>query len=252
MEQKNKYFATIYKSVLDGDNIRSIHKKLFNDTINSKVISKPLLAYAIKLSNKAKKVEKLDADVLFMLLKKEKCNDIAKKIINHEVSKEAEIQKSAYISDFIDKSRKKGEYFYLASSHTDCALDHVKYQGRLYVDENAPEEAIQYAKSRGLYTLQWVMDAPAWFITRPNCRHYFVSLTLSQVRGKSDKKLIQKYHTHSKIGDKSMQTPAKASIEEYEDRLKFLMELYKAFPSQKVKEEILKTKLLIQKWKSLL
>ena len=154
MEQKNKYFATIYKSVLDGDNIRSIHKKLFNDTINSKVISKPLLAYAIKLSNKAKKVEKLDADVLFMFLKKEKCNDIAKKIINHEVSKEAEIAKSITIGDFIEKSRKKEEYFYLASSHNDCAKDHILYQGRLYVDENAPEEDIQNAKSRGLYTLR--------------------------------------------------------------------------------------------------
>ena len=138
----------------------------------------------------------------------------------------------------------------MASSHNDCAADHKPYQGRLYVDEKAPKEVIDYAKSRGLYTVQWVMDGPAWFITRPNCRHYFVSLKLDQVKGKSDKKLTKKYKTHSVEGNRDFQTPRSRAIEEYTDRLRMLKSLYWEHKTQKLKNEIVKTELLIKKWKN--
>lgn len=230
---------------------------MFDATINTKKVyaDKYLLAFAIKLSNKAKKVQGsggILAVALLDMFKKQQSNDKMKKIINHQTQVEAEKQKQVAIDEFIDKSREKNEWFYLASSHNDCAIDHKPYQGHLYADAKAPKEALEYAKSRGLYTIQWVMDAPAWFITRPNCRHYFVSLTLEEVMHKSLKRLKRKYKTHSLEGNRDFQTPAKIAVEEYEDRLKMLRALYAEYPTDKLKAEILKVKLLLDKWKKLI
>lgn len=243
---------------MNGDTARKIHKALFDATINQKpqYQNKYLLAFAIKLSNKAKKVQAtggLDLAIgLFDLFHKDNSNEKAKKIINHQVQLEAEKEKQGALDDFMEASKENGEYFYLASSHGDCAEDHKPYQGRLYVDRDAPEEAMDYARSRGLYTVQWVMGAPAWFITRPHCRHYFVSLPLEKVKGKSLKKLSRKYHTYTKKGDLDFQTPAKAAIEEYTDRLRMLRALYEIHPTEKLKKEIMKTEMLIKKWKKVL
>lgn len=231
---------------------------MYDATINTKAPyrDKVLLAFAIKTANKAKKVSAenvgLLAIALFDLFKNQHSNDKAKKIINHQVSVEAEKEKNGTLDQFIKDSRSNGEWFYLASSHGDCAKDHKPYQGRLYVDEKAPQDVIDYARSRGLYTLQWVMDAPAWFITRPNCRHYFVSLPLDQVQGKSLKALRRKHKTYTKEGNRDFQTPAKAAVEEYEDRLKMLKALYREHPTPTLKAEITKTELLIKKWKKAL
>lgn len=258
MSLKNKYFAIIYKGCLNGDNGRKIHKALYDATINQKkqYQDKYLLGFAIKLANKAKKVNVktglgLDylAVALFDMFKKDKSNDKAKKLINYQIGSEAEKEKMSVLNEFITDSRSNKEWFYLASSHNDCAKDHLPYQGRLYVDEKAPEEVIKYAHDRGLYTVQWVMDAPAWFITRPNCRHYFVSLRLDQVKGKSLKRLKRKHKTHTKEGNRDFQTPRKIAIEEYEDRLKMLRALYREYPTPKLKAEILKTEMLLNKWK---
>lgn len=243
---------------MDNETARKIHKQLFDTTINQKpeYQDKYLLGFAIKLTNKAKKVQASDgtslALALFDMFHKEKSNDKAKKIINHQTQLEAEREKQGAIDDFMEASKARGEYFYLASSHGDCAEDHKPYQGRLYVDKDAPEDVIQYAKSRGLYTVQWVMGKPAWFITRPHCRHYFVSLGLNQVRGKTLKKLSRKYRTYTKKGNLDFQTPAKAAVEEYTDRLKMLRALYEVRESKKLKAEILKTEMLIKKWKKVL
>lgn len=256
MSLKNKYFAIIYKGCLDGETARKIHKKLYDATINTKpqYADKFLLGMMIKLSNKAKKLKEKDEDALavalFSLFHDSKMNDKAKKLINHDTSKIAEQKKDDLIEQFVDKNREEGKWFYLASSHADCAEDHIPYQGRLYVDEKAPEEVIQYAKTRNLYTVQWVMGNPAWFITRPNCRHYFVSLTEKDVRKKSLDKLKKKYKTHRKEGNREFQTPKHAAIQEYEDRLHMLRSLYREHPTEILKNQILKTEMLLNKWKN--
>ena len=229
---------------------------MYDATINTKpqYADKYLLGMMIKMSNRAKKVEAQNAGLLavalFDLFHKAKINDKAKKLINYDTMKEAELGKQTVIDTFIDKNRENDKWFYLASSHSDCAEDHKPYQGRLYVDKNAPADVIEYARSRGLYTVQWVMDKPAWFITRPNCRHYFVALREDQVKDKTLKKLRRKYKTHRAVGDKDFQTPRTQAIAEYEDRLKMLKALYYEYPTDKLKAEILKTEMLIKKWKN--
>lgn len=213
-----------------------------------------MLGFAIKLTNKAKKVSAAGLDLLAValldLFNREKSNDKAKKVINHQIDTAAEEEKLDTLDNFIDNSRKNGEWFYLASSHNDCAEDHKAYQGKLYVDNKAPEDIIEYARKRGLYTMQWVTGKPVWFVTRPYCRHYFVSLRLDQVKDKSLKKLKNKHKTHSKVGNLDLQTPAKRALAEYEDRLRWLRSLYREFPSRKLKIEIDKTALLVKKWKN--
>lgn len=252
---KNRYFAIIYKGRLDGDPLRKIHKALYDATVSEKpqYADKYLLAMAIKASNRAQKVvaksQGLLAIALWDLFHKAHMDEKAKKIINYDAQRIAEKEKSALIGDFVDENRKEGKWFYLASSHNDCAEDHKPYQGRLYVDEKAPKEAMDYAKSRGLYTVQWVMGAPAWFITRPNCRHYFVAMPLDAARGKSLRKLRKKYKTHTPEGDRAFQTPRRAAVEEYTDRLRMLRGLYREYPTDILKKEILKAEMLVRKWK---
>lgn len=229
---------------------------MYDATINNKTqyTDKYLLGMMIKMSNRAKKVEAqntgLLAIALYDLFHKARINDKAKKLINYDTMKEAETDKQFVIDKFIKDNRQKDKWFYLASSHSDCAEDHKPYQGRLYVDKNAPKDVIDYAHSRGLYTVQWVMDKPAWFITRPNCRHYFVALDEKQVRNKTLKKLRRKYKTHRAVGDRDFQTPKTQAIAEYTDRLKMLKALYYEYPTDKLKAEILKTEMLIKKWKN--
>lgn len=254
MSLKNKYFAIIYSGCVKGDGVRKIHKALYDATINSgKYSSKILLAQALKLTNKAKKVVPSDGELLsvaiFSLFKRDDVNNTAKKIINWQTQKDAEKEKDATLKSFIEENQKDGKWFYLASSHDDCAKDHLDWQGKLYVDENAPEEVLEYAKSRALHTMQWVIGQPVWFITRPNCRHYFVSLSESEVRKKPLKKLKRKYKTHTKEGDRQFQTPAHAAVEEYEDRLHMLRALYRESPNPVIKKEIEKAELLVKKWK---
>lgn len=231
---------------------------MYDATINKKTpySDKYLLAYALKLTNKAKKVSAdgsgLLAIALLDLFKRDKSNEKAKKIINQRTQTVAEREKEDAIDNFIDKSRDNGEWFYLASSHDDCAADHLAYQGKLYVDEKAPDDIIEYARKKGLYTVQWVMNGPAWFITRPNCRHFFVSLTLKQVKKNSVKKLKKRYNTHSMEGHKALATPKSEAINEYTDRLKMLRALYAEYPTDTLKAEILKTEMLIKKWKKVL
>lgn len=254
MNLKNKYFAIIYKGCLNTQTAKKIHKQLFDATINEKPIyrDKYLLAFAIKLANKAKKIQASGPDLLAVALLdlfiKEKSNEKAKKVINYQIDNSAQQEKLDTLDDFINNSRDNKKWFYLASSHGDCAEDHKPYQGRLYVDNKAPEEIIDYARQRRLLTMQWVTGKPVWFVTRPYCRHYFVSLSLDEVKNKTLKRLTRKNKTYTTKGDYDFQTPAKRTLEEYKDRLKLLKSLYAEFPSRKLKIDMEKTQLLIKKW----
>ena len=256
MSLKNKYLAIIYSDCLKKKPIHRIHKDLYDATINAKKVEpdKFLLGMMLKLSNRARKIsaesEGLLAVLLFDLFRSNKVNDKAKKIINHDSMEKTEKQKQVAVKDYIEESRDLGKWFYLASSHNDCAEDHLDYQGKMYIDNQAPDEIKIYAMNHGYKTIQWVMDSPAWFITRPNCRHYFVSIPTEKVYKYKIKTLKRKYKTHNKEGDRDFATPASIAIEEYTDRLRFLKALYAEYPIEKIKNEILKTEMLLRKWKN--
>jgi hypothetical protein len=248
---KNKSFAIIFDYALKGKNLNEIHKKLKQEIINDK----KMLVFMKVVAKKAKKIvnPKKDNDfnipLLMVWFNKNDYDGKIKRIINEEATKTSENSKNEAIDNFIKNNRLKGKWIYLASSHNDCAEDHKPYQGKLYYDNKASKDVISYCESKGMRSIQWVMDKPVYFITRPNCRHFFIGLNISEIEKNSLKYLKNKYHTHSSEGDRSFKTPRKIAIEEYEDRLQRLKMFYNKQPSEYLRNLILKTEMLIRKWK---
>ena len=94
-------------------------------------------------------------------------------------------------SNMVKTGQENGVIFYIAAYFGDCAKDHVEYQGKIYVDKNwesnAPKDRLEeirsYINSHDVKTVQEVMEAPAYFTTRPNCRHYFQYIDIDSVLG---------------------------------------------------------------------
>ena len=238
---KTKYLTTIYRDVLNKKPVSEIHKALKELTING---DKRLLNLAIKVANKAKaRDQKQPQDQLalsfVLLFTKFAYNYKANLIINERTREDDDKHKQELLEVMLKNNDKP---FYMASWHKDSAEDHKDWQGKLYYDANATGEALEYAKSHGLRTLQWVTGKPVYFVTRPYCRHYFVQYSLEEV------KQGVKPRTR-KVGDRRLQTPAMANMDYYKDRLEQYEALYRVFPIPKLKDMINKTKLLIKKWK---
>ena len=92
-----------------------------------------------------------------------------------------------------------GLVFYLCSYHSDCANDHVDYQGKIYIDEDwesmVSEEmkpkVQEYIDAHKVDTIQNVRDGMPYLTTRPNCRHYFTPMSTEEVLGSSVKKMLK-------------------------------------------------------------
>lgn len=256
LDQKNKYLAIIYKDVLQHKPIRDIHIDLLKSTVNP---NKVLLNYVSKVANKAKKLDKgagayysLGLDTLAVamvhLFSSDAVNYKATLIVNSEVRKYESEQKAEILTNSWKENRANGKIFYIASKHADSAKDHEPWQGKVYVDRywhnyDTDGRLGKYIRDHDIKTVQWVTGKPVWFITRPNCRHYFTTYSINQV-------LEGKYHIpNRKIGDRRLQTPAGANLEYYENRLKMLLALYKQYKTELLRKQIEKTKILISKWK---
>ena len=222
-KQKNKYFSIIYKSVLKHESLRDIHKKLYNAIINP---NKQLLQFSFYVAQRAKKLDKgkneyygtglgiLAVGIMNLMLK----NTYVDKVINRIVVEEQSKEKEVFLDDLFKEGRDTGKIFYVASSHEDCAEDHKSYQGKIYVDayyDRHNRELCDYIRNKNIKTVQWVTGKPAYFITRPNCRHYFIQHTFDEI-----KKGVSV--PHSKIGYKRYQTPADVSLIYYKRSLELL------------------------------
>lgn len=257
IRQKNKYFGIIYDDVLKHKPIREIHQDLLKATVHE---NKTIEAYFHKLANRAKKLDKgagsyygaggLDvlAAALLNMFSTNAENYKATVLINSEIRKYESEHKAEILQNAWKMNRKDGKIFYIASKHADSAKDHEPYQGKIYVDRywhnyDTDGRLGEYIKKHNIQTVQWVTGKPVWFITRPNCRHYFVNYTIDQV-------LNGKYHVpNRKIGDTRLQTPRGVNLEYYENRLRMLLELQRKHDTPLLRKQIAKTRLLISKWK---
>lgn len=148
--------------------------------------------------------------------------------------------------------------FYIASRHDDSAEDHEFWQGKVYVDARwhkmvkDPQlwDAIEsYIYNNSTETFQWVIWDPVYFITRPNCRHYMLSISAREALGMTPEEIIKKHDMSRKIGPRGeMQTPAKRKLDQYKKRLALHMKMYRERPSETLEKMIEKDKLLIDKW----
>ena len=250
-EDKIKYFSIIYKGVLEHEPLNVIHRRLFRAIINP---NKRLLKYSMVVAKRVKKFDKgpgqyyegsglaLLANAMMHVMVDDTSAD---KLINVVVTEEQSKQKDILLSDMFKEGRETGKIFYVASSHEDSAADHKPYQGKLYVDayyNRHDKELCEFVRKNGIKTVQWVTGKPVWFITRPNCRHYFIQKTFDEVKDGD-------YHVpHKKIGSKKYQTPADVTVAYYKKRLKLLISLQKVHNTQELQIKITKTKILIKKW----
>lgn len=176
----------------------------------------------------------------------------------------------------INRRKPEPEVFYLCSWHGDCAEDHLPYQGNLYVDrqwktwvtdrETRKEINIYIAKYK-VRAMQKIMHRPVWLITRPNCRHYFDSITTKEVlSGKPWGEMLEERGMRHEIGLRGMQNifhrtdkgwytedNVRSIVRAYEERLEAHVKMYEADPTNDlIKRAIMKDKALIRKWRDYL
>lgn len=282
---RKNYIVAIYKGVVNKKSVREIHKALLDETIvnieNKLAIDNNLLKYAKKLATKMvvlAKQKKEDVSLIAPLVfKKVAGSAVFKEMqrIMHDFARQVEAKaKNEVITEQLENNRSKENpiIFYLASKHQDCALDHLDYQGKVYVDEKwkslvkgkeLKERVAKYIETNKIQTFQWVIGKPVWFITRPNCRHYFKNVdTLTMLNNSADS-LIELYGLKRTIGDRRvMQTiwhsnnkewykkkNVKNIIRQYKDRLSLHKALKGVYNTREIEYAIKKDQLLINKWK---
>lgn len=276
----NRYLATVYKGLTNGKKVREIHKDIRRVTMwqvnHDLPYTKEQEALAMKIAKK-----KPDGDV-YDFFKKQDYYHMFLLLIFKFIRKKKGNNKKKIIRITVDDNRQyvtpddygKAKIFYLASSHDDCAEDHWDYQGRMYIDsawknlikdEKLKSKIYTYIANNGVKTLQWVTGDPVWFITRPNCRHYFKSITVDEALKFSVEELSRKYKMHRKVGlretrqtiyhptNKSWYTRENVEgiINKYKERLAYLESLYQAKKTPNLEKDIEKTKFLIKKWETI-
>lgn len=213
--------------------------------------------------------------LVFDLLKK---NDVEKRL-SKEIIKEADAvegkSKDQALKDNIEKNRylENPRIFYLASWHKDSASDHKDYQGKIYIDEKwmkhvskeKQEEVLKWLKTHPTKTIQWVTGKPVWFVTRPNCRHYFKELEIDDVISTSVSSLLKEHNMESAIGKREyLQTishsmsrewfndvrNAELLVDKYRNRLILHEAMWKEHPNQVLSNAIKKDTMLIKKWRN--
>lgn len=154
-------------------------------------------------------------------------------------------------------SLEQDKIFYLCSSHPGCAKDHEAYQGKIYVSENWRERCKAedtkkieaYIKNHHCMTIEAVTNAPVYMMTRPNCRHYFISVGVEEVLTSSAKKILKKHHMIQSEGKDSY---VYSQYRVYYERLKLMQKLRDVCPCLILEKDIKETQKLTKKWLSML
>lgn len=294
-----EYLKIIYKGFIQKKTAKQLAKELYDLTINANEPNYKGFDESVELVNQIKRKlprqeylvqvvankypryvddMKTETDalaiMLFGLLDTIKAYPKLRKRLNERVDEVEAQEKDKEIANSLEKNRENEIVFYLASSHKDCALDHINYQGRVYYDEkwesiikdnDTKEKVREYIDKNNLKSFQWVVGNPVYLITRPNCRHYFKKLSVKETLGNSNNVLIKKYHLTRPIGDREyMQTMvmldgktrkligeyrnAQLMCERYKERLEYHKALYKIHGNDFIKDAITKDKFLIAKW----
>lgn len=251
--------SIIYKDILEHKSVRDIHKDLIKATVNP---NRRLLQYNMYVAKRLKRLDKGSGEYyegmgltglavgMINYISVHKINDNEYKLINSELRKDEAEEKNRILNDALKETQLDKKIFFVASSHDDCAEDHKEAQGKIYVDQDwhnvigDNERVADYISAHNIDTVQYIVNGPVYFITRPNCRHYFVRYSAEDILNGNYKV------PHHKIGRRdALQTPRLQNIEYYQDRLSMYSRLYKIFKTDELNAKITKTKILVKKWK---
>ena len=291
-ELKNNYIVTIYDGLSKKHTLDEIKHQLAIDTLNSEVKDPYMFRNAVKLTQRLQRQVNttneailgkysqetsqlaLLSALIFDLMNKIQVEKVLSKNITEETNREEANNKKKVIKDDLEYNRELSspKVFYLTSEHNDSAKDHKMWQARIFVDERwgryikndkLRDEIADYILRNNIKTFQWVIGAPVWFITRPNCRHYYKSLYVDEVLKSSPKQLVEYHDMHRAIGDRQyLQTishdrtkewydnvrNAQLLLEAYKQRLALHEAMYAKSSNQLLYHAIKKDKLLIRKW----
>lgn len=166
-------------------------------------------------------------------------------LVNQEVrNKEASV-KEKVIRQLTSYGIENREHFALVSKHLDSAIDHIDFQGKLYLLTNDLQESeLLLASKLGITrTLASVMHDKPYLITRPNCRHYFITLSESDIGSKSVDTLLKENKMITKVGSRVIKNLRNnTSI-----KLNYYKELYKVKKIPYLASRIKKLKELVEK-----
>lgn len=166
-------------------------------------------------------------------------------LVNQEVrNKEANV-KERIIRQLTSYGIENREHFALVSKHLDSAIDHIDFQGKLYLLTNDLQESeLLLANKLGINkTLSSVMHDKPYLITRPNCRHYFITLSESDIGNKSVDTLLKENKMITKVGSRVIKNLRNnTSI-----KLNYYKELYKVRRVPYLASRIKKLKELVEK-----
>ena len=159
--------------------------------------------------------------------------------------------------------------FWLASKHLDCAEDHIPYQGKLYYDRywrrcitdpQGRADMETFIEANALRSYQWVINRPAWLVTRPNCRHFFKQITYQEAQENLES-LLQRMNMVKEKGNTDNQTikhplnkgwyteeNVRDIIQKYERRLETHERMMARHPTEELRRMIEKDRLMIKKW----
>lgn len=166
-------------------------------------------------------------------------------LVNQEVrNKEASV-KERVIRQLTSYGIENREHFALVSKHLDSAIDHIDFQGKIYLLTNDLQESeLLLANKLGINrTLASVMHDKPYLITRPNCRHYFITLSESDIGSKSVDTLLKENKMITKVGSRVIKNLRNnTSI-----KLNYYKELYKVRRVPYLASRIKKLKELVEK-----
>lgn len=228
----------------------------------------------LKIAKKSTKVK--DNSGLLALLLGNETSQKLNSVIYKEATEQEIKNKDKAINDALKNNRLflSPKVFYLISGHGDCAIDHLPYQARIYIDadwrdaieDNELKSEIQkYIRKNNTKTFQWVIGKPVWLITRKNCRHYFKALDFEEVNKNTTAQLLAKYNMWHTIGQRRQQTIQHSTkkawynrtnienlIKKYEQRHALYILLAKINNTPELQQMIRKNLFLIRKWKNYL
>ena len=229
--------------------LRQLEKDFKKYGINTP-ICKNCLNLAHFLASKLKKdTQETDGIILATLLMKrfEKLRVYERfiSLVNQEVrNKEASV-KERIIKQFTSYGIENREHFALVSKHLDSAIDHIDFQGKIYLLTNDLQESeLLLANKLGINkTLASVMHDKPYLINRLNCRHYFITLSESDIGDKSVDTLLKENKMITKVGSRVIKNLRNnTSI-----KLNYYKELYKVRRVPYLASRIKKLKELVEK-----
>lgn len=166
-------------------------------------------------------------------------------LVNQEVRNKETSVKEKVIRQLTSYGIENREHFALVSKHLDSAIDHINYQGKIYLLTNDLQESeLLLARKLGIdRTLASVMHDKPYLITRPNCRHYFITLSESDIGSKSVDTLLKENKMIAKVGSRVIKNLRNnTSI-----KLNYYKELYKVRRIPYLASRIKKLKELVEK-----